>query len=119
MIEIFGLGLIVGMELADFGIMLIGYGIYFGVLSRDWAEVCSSYISTTIGYFSKDGTLPSRSDQRNLQEKTFKMNCGHICHDFCIRGWVMIGKVDTCPVCREKVNISDLFVTPWQKQEKA
>jgi len=146
MIEIFGLGLIIGMELADFGIMLIGYGIYFGVLSRDWAEVCSSYISTTIGYFSKDGTLPRRScrfnycavcdrelhpsrlntrrdqnrrDQRNLQEKTFKMNCGHICHDFCIRGWVMIGKVDTCPVCREKVNISDLFVTPWQKQEKA
>jgi len=141
MIEIFGLGLIIGMELADFGIMLIGYGIYFGVLSRDWAEVCSSYISTTIGYFSKDGGLPrrncrfnycavcdrelhpsrlnSRRDQRNLQEKTFKMNCGHICHDFCIRGWVMIGKVDTCPVCREKVNISDLFVTPWQKQEKA
>jgi hypothetical protein len=27
----------------------------------------------------------------------------HLFHEFCIRGWTMIGKKDVCPYCSEKV----------------
>jgi RING finger protein 121 len=37
-------------------------------------------------------------------------------HDWCIRGWTMIGKKDTCPFCSEKVTLKQLFKNPWEKQ---
>lgn len=38
-------------------------------------------------------------------------------HEFCIRGWIIIGKKDTCPYCSEKVNIrATLLKNPWEKQ---
>jgi len=137
--EIFGVGLIWGIPLAPAGIMMLGYGLYFGVLFRDWAEICTDLITSNIGYYSKDG-IPRRQcrynqcgicdkplfndirdhakkDKKPL-ERTYKMQCGHIVHEFCIRGWCIIGKKDTCPVCREKVSISDVFKTHWHKQDR-
>jgi hypothetical protein len=41
------------------------------------------------------------------------MNCGHECHDFCLRGWTLIGKKDICPYpqCKEKVDMKSMCST--------
>lgn len=33
----------------DFGISLLFYGLYYGVLERDFAEMCADYMASTIG----------------------------------------------------------------------
>lgn len=33
----------------DFGLLLLFYGLYFGVVARDFAEVCSDTMATQIG----------------------------------------------------------------------
>ena len=33
----------------DFGLLLLFYGLYFGVVSRDFAEVCSDTMAAHIG----------------------------------------------------------------------
>lgn len=36
----------------DFGISLLFYGLYYGVLERDFAEMCADYMASTIGVSS-------------------------------------------------------------------
>ncbi len=36
-------------------------------------------------------------------ERTVSLSCGHAFHDFCVRGWTIVGKKETCPYCGEKV----------------
>ena len=36
-------------------------------------------------------------------------------HEFCIRGWCLVGKKETCPYCREKVDLKRMFRHPWEK----
>lgn len=33
---------------------------------------------------------------------TKTLSCGHHFHEFCIRGWCIVGKKDVCPVCKER-----------------
>ena len=33
----------------DFGIVPLFYGLYYGVMGRDFAEICSDYMASTIG----------------------------------------------------------------------
>lgn len=115
----------------DFSIMLMFYGIYYGVLARDIAEVCSDSMASKIGYYSEKGM-----SQRNLEsnicaictnqimilnndealiEETASLPCGHIFHEFCIRGWCIVGKKQICPYCKEKVDLKRLFPNPWEK----
>jgi len=35
-------------------------------------------------------------------------------HEFCIRGWCIVGKKQTCPYCKEKVDLKRLFPYPWE-----
>lgn len=38
-------------------------------------------------------------------------------HSGCIRGWTIVGKKDTCPVCNEKVDLRALYVDrPWESR---
>ncbi len=39
-------------------------------------------------------------------------------HEFCIRGWCIVGKKQTCPYCKEKVDLKRLFPNPWEVCEK-
>ena len=39
----------------DFAILLLFYGVYFGVITKDIADVCTDRMASTIGYFSEDG----------------------------------------------------------------
>lgn len=34
-------------------------------------------------------------------------------HEFCIRGWCIIGKKQTCPYCKEKVDLKKMFCNPY------
>ncbi|XP_072629814.1 RING finger protein 175 isoform X2 [Canis lupus baileyi] len=36
----------------DFGIVSLFYGLYYGVMGRDFAEICSDYMASTIGVLS-------------------------------------------------------------------
>ena len=36
-------------------------------------------------------------------------------HEFCIRGWCIVGKKQTCPYCHEKVDLKRMFPNPWEK----
>ncbi|XP_068703457.1 E3 ubiquitin ligase Rnf121-like [Montipora foliosa] len=123
----------IGPETAmEFGVTVLFYGLYFGVLGRDFAEMCADKIASKLGYTSKGG-LPSRSLETNIcavcgqelllqqaddddaAERTYKLSCGHLFHEFCIRGWCIVGKKQTCPYCKEKVDLKRMFCNPWER----
>lgn len=53
--------------------------------------------------------------QDGSEEKTVQLSCKHCFHDLCVRGWTMVGKKDTCPVCCEKVDLKSLYQDrPWE-----
>ncbi|XP_049849173.1 RING finger protein 121-like isoform X2 [Schistocerca gregaria] len=43
------------------------------------------------------------------------LNCGDEFHEFCIRGWLIVGKRETCPYCLEKVTLRSIFSSPWDE----
>jgi len=123
----------------DFSFLCLYYGFYFGVVIRDLSDLCTTSIAKKVGYYSEDGKgkqnkminrnlapnvcaicgLQMFSDLYNEQattdEKITKLNCGHSFHEYCIRGWVMVGKQQTCPYCSEKVDFKELSSHPWEK----
>ncbi|XP_058041257.1 E3 ubiquitin ligase RNF121 isoform X2 [Ahaetulla prasina] len=61
MFTLFGLNLLFRIKPEDgmdFGISLLFYGLYYGVLERDFAEMCADYMASTIGLL--DSVHPSR-----------------------------------------------------------
>ncbi|XP_064433061.1 E3 ubiquitin ligase RNF121 isoform X3 [Mirounga angustirostris] len=55
MFTLFGLNLLFKIkpeDAMDFGISLLFYGLYYGVLERDFAEMCADYMASTIGWCS-------------------------------------------------------------------
>ncbi|KAH9505690.1 hypothetical protein Btru_055508 [Bulinus truncatus] len=134
MFTIFGLNMLVLVKpqtAMDFGLLLLFYGLYFGVVSRDFAEVCADTMAAHIGYYSTTG-LPAKrldpntcavcgneifmiSNDNAVIEKTIKLTCGHVFHEFCIRGWCIVGKKQTCPYCKEKVDLKRMFPGPWER----
>merc|ERR1712107_131671 len=53
--------------------------------------------------------------EEGVIENTFRPACGHEFHEFCIRGWCIVGKKQTCPYCHEKVDLKRMFPNPWEK----
>lgn len=47
-----------------------------------------------------------------VEEKSYTLSCDHTFHEFCIRGWVVVGKLQTCPYCKEKVDLKQMFKNP-------
>lgn len=39
--------------------------------------------------------------------------CNFRFHEFCIRGWCIVGKKQTCPYCKEKVDLKRMFRNPY------
>jgi len=49
-------------------------------------------------------------------ERVVKLKCGHEFHEFCVRGWSIVGKQTVCPNCGEKVDVrSVLGGNAWEK----
>lgn len=114
----------------DWSITFLFYGLYYGVLSRDLAEVCADKMAAHIGYYKPEG-MPTRTleegicaicgnpqlvpvGEEGVIEDTLRLTCGHTFHEFCIRGWCIVGKKHTCPYCKEKVDMNRL-VNYWEK----
>ncbi|XP_007438944.2 RING finger protein 121 isoform X2 [Python bivittatus] len=115
----------------DFGISLLFYGLYYGVLERDFAEMCADYMASTIGFYSASG-MPTKHlsdsvcavcgqqifvdvNEEGIIENTYRLSCNHVFHEFCIRGWCIVGKKQTCPYCKEKVDLKRMFSNPWER----
>ena len=110
-------------------------------MSRDFAEVVSDTLANNIGFITTKDGLPSRVLTSNdcvlcfdklapasnrpvtafnpdakvaAFEPTVTLSCKHVFHESCIRGWTLIGKKDTCPSCKEKVNLREMFTNSWE-----
>lgn len=106
-----GINLIFGhnpQQWMDVAILFIFYGLYYGVIGRDLSELCTDKIAIHIGYYNLEG-IPSKALPKNMCglcanqlfvteneqgviEDTYKLPCDHTFHEFCIRGWLIIGK---------------------------
>eukprot|EP00041_Stephanoeca_diplocostata_P034370 m.1169533 g.1169533 ORF g.1169533 m.1169533 type:complete len:473 (-) comp24509_c1_seq11:3513-4931(-) len=133
LLDFVGLGVIIQAMLHDrkahpliaFGMQLMFYGLYFGVLSRDFAEICADSMASVIGYYRPGGGIANKQLPTDVcaicgekladddVEKIVKLPCDHQFHEFCVRGWSIIGKKHTCPYCNEKVDLKKLFPHPW------
>lgn len=119
----------------DCGIYLLFYGLYYGVLGRDFAHICTDRMACKIGYFTHEG-LPKKvlesgvcavcgdmvhredggdTGFEGVDERIYTLSCNHAFHEFCIRGWCVVGKQQTCPYCKEKVDLQRMFKNPWEK----
>ncbi|KAG7223257.1 hypothetical protein INR49_015613 [Caranx melampygus] len=131
MFTLFGINLIFRIkpeDAMDFGVSLLFYGLYYGVLGRDFAEMCADFMASTVGYYSASG-MPTKhlSDnicavcgqpilvdvsEEGIIENTYRLSCNHVFHEFCIRGWCIVGKKQMCPYCKEKVDLKRMFSNP-------
>ncbi|KHN74264.1 RING finger protein [Toxocara canis] len=133
MFTLLGMNLIFGLRAnvtMDAGLLLLFYGLYYGVLGRDMAHICTDRMACKIGYYTQEG-LPKKVleadvcavcgnhlDAENSEgesEATYRLSCSHVFHEFCIRGWCVVGKQQTCPYCKEKVDLKRMFKNPWEK----
>ncbi|XP_048021964.1 RING finger protein 121 isoform X2 [Megalobrama amblycephala] len=134
MFTLFGINLIFRIkpeDAMDFGVSLLFYGLYYGVLGRDFAEMCADFMASTVGFYSASG-MPTKhlSDsicavcgqpilvdvsEEGIIENTYRLSCNHVFHEFCIRGWCIVGKKQTCPYCKEKVDLKRMFSNPWER----
>ncbi len=125
------------MGMGGFAVMLMFYGLFYGVIGRDLAVLCADKMAASLGYASSAAAgLPQRGGAGSggggsgggavcaiccdtldsvAEEVITLPTCGHVFHSFCIRGWRIVGKRE-CPSCREKVELQHVFVQPWEKQ---
>jgi RING finger protein 121 len=131
MATLLGINLLFGLKPnipLDFGFLLLFYGIYYGVLTRDFTDFLVDLLAANIGYYSPSSSLPSKQLKQSIcaicgrthnevdDEKTYTLSCGHTYHEYCIYGWCLVGKKQVCPFCREKVDLNKLFASlPFQK----
>ncbi|PRP85411.1 RING finger protein [Planoprotostelium fungivorum] len=95
--------------IANTGILMIFYGLYFGVLGTDCAEYTGKGMA--------DKVIPRDTccicGEMYKEDEITSLSCNHVFHQWCINGWTMIGKKNTCPYCSEKVEIHHR--NPWEK----
>lgn len=111
------------------------HGLYFGTLGRDFVERLSDRMATTMGYslhlpryyankgfprkHLREGHCAICGDQtKGSEEKLHKLNCEHVYHEVCIRGWTIVGKKDVCPYCKEKVDLNAFKTNPWDTTQQ-
>ncbi|KAM6268213.1 RING finger protein 175 [Spheniscus humboldti] len=128
----FGFNLFSRIESDDsmvFAVTLLFYGPYYGVMGRDFAEICSDYMASTIGFYNVSG-IPTRNlsndicavcrqkifvniNEEGITENTYQLSCNHVFHESCICGWCIVGKNQTCPYCPEKVDLKRMLSNPY------
>lgn len=58
---------------------------------------------------------------RATTQATRSLACGHKFHEFCLQGWMLVGKKDVCPFCNEKIEFSDAskrVKQPWKSDSQ-
>ncbi|KAM9236169.1 LOW QUALITY PROTEIN: RING finger protein 175 [Leptosomus discolor] len=100
--------------------LFFSYGLYYRVIGRDIAKLCSDYMAPTIGFYNISG-IPTRNlsndncavcgqkivdiNEEGIIENTYQLSRNHVFHESCICGWCIVGKNQTCPYCPEKVDL--------------
>jgi len=133
------------LDTSGWAMIAVWYGLYFGILTRDCAEVASDRIANRLGGSrrmavsvrdcaicggdlkdamqltlldsggSSDDTNGARYSGLDDGEKSIQLSCKHIFHKDCLRGWLIVGKKDTCPTCSERVDLRQLYADkPWE-----
>eukprot|EP01134_Creolimax_fragrantissima_P002166 CFRG2166T1 len=107
---------------------MLFYGLYYGCLLRDFAEICAESMGNSIGYYSDTG-IPKKylsdsvcavcGDDFTTGDEQLMLECNHKVHHNCIRGWAIVGKKSTCPYCKEKVDLRKIAPSPWLSQDVA
>lgn len=118
----------------DSCLIVLWYGLYFGILTRDTAEVASDRIAVSLGQRRRlavsvrncgicSGELEDAvgageaTSSVGTGRATVQLSCKHLFHSDCIRGWTIIGKKDICPTCHEKVDLRKLYASrPWENR---
>ncbi|KAI5159137.1 RING finger protein 121/175 [Nematocida ausubeli] len=101
------------------GVRCLMFVLYFTLIIRIGLDIVSSRASGTI--------LPSKAAktqgnvcplcQMEIVDKKMTLACKESFHVNCIKNWKILGKKDTCPSCKEKVDLSEIEMNPWQKNE--
>lgn len=114
------------------GIIILFYGLYFGVLGRDIVVSLSDEMAVNMGYYGGQRGFPSKhlrdhvcaicgdttDDSIKAQGiKVTSLDCKHSFHDSCLRGWCIVGKKDMCPYCKEKVDLKGFRSNPWDTSQ--
>jgi RING finger protein 121 len=108
-------------------VVLVWYGLYYGILTRDCAEVASDRIANRLGGARRLAVSVRDcgicgAELRDAHggggtgaEASVQLSCKHLFHEECIRGWLIVGKKDSCPTCTEKVDLRALYAgKPWE-----
>lgn len=69
LLTFFGMNLLLGVSpqiALDVGFMLLFYGIYYGVLCRDFTDFLVDKLAASIGYYNPSSALPSKSLRSNI-----------------------------------------------------
>ena len=78
----------------DCGVLMLFYGLYYGVLGRDLAEIAADSMAANVGFYTPAGEVPSRSldpnvcavcgnrlllkvEEEAIIEKTCRLTCNH------------------------------------------
>merc|ERR1712150_132877 len=102
----------------DIGLLMMFYALYYGVMARDVAEICTEKMVSGIGYYQPGGMPARRLDaavcalcgnhflvkvgEEGVVENTYRLTCSHEFHEFCIRGWCIVGKKTNMSVLSRK-----------------
>lgn len=93
-----GIGFVLPFQpdtIMEFGVTMVFYGIYFGVMGRDCAELCVDYMAASFTYTSSGQSLPKielshdmcavcgqriilPSVDSEMAERTYKLSCNHL-----------------------------------------
>lgn len=128
-----------GIDTTGLSVLALWYGLYFGILTRDCAEVASERIANRLGGARrmavsvrdcgicggelKDGMRIAGAGAAGAAadpplddgDASVQLSCKHIVHADCAKGWLIVGKKDTCPVCNERVDLRALYAgKPWE-----
>ncbi|KTF87996.1 hypothetical protein cypCar_00015773 [Cyprinus carpio] len=107
---------------------MFGFNIFF---SRNVSVIVCFFSVCLLQYYNMGG-MPSRNlsndmcavcgqkifvdvDEEGIIEDTYQLSCNHTFHEFCIRGWCIVGKKQTCPYCNEKVDLKRMMNNPWER----
>uniref|UniRef100_A0A8C4TTJ8 Ring finger protein 175 n=1 Tax=Falco tinnunculus TaxID=100819 RepID=A0A8C4TTJ8_FALTI len=124
----------------DFAVTQLFNRLYFRVMGRHFAGICSDYMASTIGFYTTSG-IPKRDlsndictvrrqkifvdiKEEGIIENTYQLSCNHVTpytgfHEVSsICGWCIVGKNQTCPYCPEKDDVERMLSNPYPLPNK-
>ncbi|NXY79368.1 RN121 protein, partial [Glareola pratincola] len=140
MFTLFGLNLLFSSALAAAppALRVSSRGIFFATLMNGYLQraassgvVAADLTPSRLRFYSASG-MPTKHlsdtvcavcgqqifvdvNEEGIIENTYRLSCNHVFHEFCIRGWCIVGKKQTCPYCKEKVDLKRMFSNPWER----